>query len=293
MTPSMKTALVSGAAGLLGRATVDALADSGVEVHALVRSPEQAFRDDVAFHPVDLAAGLQRSDLPAQVDTVFHLAQAREFRDFPGSALPVFAINVASTAFLLDYATGAGTSSFVYASSGGVYRGASTALTEESALQDPSALGYYLATKLSSEALVASYASQFSTVALRYFFIYGPGQARSMLVPRLYDRVQAGEPLGLQGDDGMRINPIHSSDAAAATIAAAALQGGATVNVAGPETVSLRDIGELFAADSGRDAVFEQGAGVPSDLVASTARMSELLVAPTVTLRDALTDIRP
>jgi len=27
--------------------------------------------------------------------------------------------------------------------------------------------------------------------------------------------------------------------------------------------------------------------------VASTARMSELLVAPTVTLRDALTDIRP
>jgi nucleoside-diphosphate-sugar epimerase len=149
-----------------------------------------------------------------------------------------------------------------------------------------------LATKLSSEALVASYSAQFSTAALRYFFIYGPGQARGMLIPRLYDRVTNGEALGLQGEDGMRINPVHVRDAAAATIAAAALTGASTVNVAGPETLSLRRIGELFAADSSHEAVFEQSPGVPGDLIASTGRMSELLVPPAITLRDALPDIR-
>lgn len=289
----MKTALVTGAVGLLGQATVNRLADAGVEVHALVRNNEQGFRGDVKFHEVDLTRPLEARALPGQVDSIFHLAQAREFRDFPDSALPVFAINVATTAFLLDYAGRVGTKSFVYASSGGVYRGIpGTALTEDSPLHDPSELGYYLATKLSSEALVGSYSAQFATVALRYFFIYGAGQARSMLIPRLYDRVRNGESLALQGDVGMRVNPVHVADAAVATIAAANLEGRATVNVAGPETVSLRDIGELFGRDCGREPLFEQTVGAPADLIASTVRMSELLLPPAITLRQALPDIR-
>jgi nucleoside-diphosphate-sugar epimerase len=289
----MTTALVTGAAGLLGTATVNALADSGVEVHALVRSAAQAFRDDVTFHESDLTRPLDPASLPAAVDTVYHLAQAREFRDFPGAAPTVFAINVATTAALLDYATRAGTTSFVYASSGGVYRGGSSEpLAEDAPLQAPASLGYYLATKLSSEALVGSYAQQFRVASLRYFFIYGPGQARGMLIPRLYDRVRSGEPLQVQGTDGMRVNPVHATDAAAATIAAASVDGAVTVNVAGPETVSVRQLGELFAEDAGRPATFEQVPGEASDLIASTARMSELLTPPVITLRQALPDIR-
>ncbi|WP_166866274.1 NAD(P)-dependent oxidoreductase [Salinibacterium sp. ZJ70] len=289
----MKTALVTGAAGLLGKATVDALADAGVEVHALVRDASQGFRDDVQFHSGDLSQPIDSSALPAQVDAIFHLAQAREFRDFPGGAPATFAINVASTVGLLDYAGKAGASSFVYASSGGVYEGAAgEPLTEDAPVQRPEKLGFYLGTKLSSEALVNSYASEFSTACLRYFFIYGPDQARGMLVPRLYDRVRNGEAITLQGEHGMRINPVHAADAAAATIAAAAVEGRTTSNIAGPQVVSLREVGEIFASDLGRAAVFEGSEGPATDLIASIDRMSELLARPTITLRDALADIR-
>jgi len=290
---TIATALVTGAAGLLGRATVAALADSGVRVHALVRDAGQAFRDDVEFHQVDLARPLDDSMLPPRVDAVFHLAQAREFRDFPAAAPAVFAINVGTTAFLLDYASRTGAASFVSASSGGVYRGGGAEpLAEDASLNRPDELGYYLATKLSGETLVASYSGRFRAVSLRYFFIYGPGQERSMLIPRLYDRVSGGEPISLQGEEGMRINPVHVADAAAATVAAASITGAGAVNVAGPETISLRGIGELFGRDVGAEPVFERSAGPASDLVASTRRMSELLHTPTISLSAALGDIR-
>jgi len=287
-----KKAIVTGAAGLLGRETVTQLANAGVEVHALVRSGDQAFRDDVEFHAVDLGRPLDAARLPSGVDVVYHLAQAREFRAFPEKALPTFAINVASTAFLLDWAVSAGASNFVYASSGGVYRGGTEqTLTEDAPLQSPETLGYYLAGKLASESLVHSYAGQFATTVLRYFFIYGPGQARGMLIPRLYDRVRNGEPLQIQGSDGMRINPVHAEDAAAATIIAAEIAGRSTINIAGPEVVSLRQIGELFGEVLNTRPVFEAVEGIPTHLVASTLRMATELVAPSITLREAVSEL--
>jgi nucleoside-diphosphate-sugar epimerase len=288
----MGAVLVTGAAGLLGRAVVDQLADTGTEVHALVRDRSQSHRDDVAFHEVDLARPLYASGLPGRIDAVLHLAQAREFRDFPRSAPQVFAINVASTAFLLDWALSAGATHFVSASSGGVYRAGGEVLTEDAPLQDLDRLGYYLATKASSEALVASYAAQLVPVSLRYFFIYGPRQAREMLIPRLYDRVRAGEPIALQGEHGMRINPVHASDAAAATIAALQLDTASVVNVAGPQTVSLRELGQLFGRDLGVEPAFDSTPGEPANLVASIESMSSLLRAPSMALADALADIR-
>lgn len=289
----MTIALVTGAAGLLGRETALSLLDAGYEVHALVRHQSQAFHRDITFHEVDLGKPLDLRSLPAGVRHVFHLAQSREYRDFPGSSLAVFSVNVASTAQLLDYAYRANVESFVYASSGGVYdTSASGVLTEATSVQRPSQLGYYLGTKLACEALAGSYSSLFVVSSIRYFFIYGPGQSRSMLIPRLYDRVREGASLGLTGVNGMRLNPVHVSDAAQATIAAARLDESATVNVAGPEVLSLRELGVLFGHDLGREPVFEMTDGPSSDFVASTDMMRDLLTAPVRTVAGSLADIR-
>src|SRR5690606_34293126 len=114
----------------------------------LIREPSQADRDDVEFHTVDLGRPIDPAVLPSSIGAVYHLAQAREFRDFPGSALSTFTINVGTTAFLLDWAYRVEAKSFVYASSGGVYRSAPTPITEDDPLQDQSTLGYYLGGKL-------------------------------------------------------------------------------------------------------------------------------------------------
>jgi UDP-glucose 4-epimerase len=289
----MSSAVVTGAAGLLGRATALSLASKGVEVHAFVRSKAQAYHDNIVFHEINLAHPIDVRRLPGRIEHVFHLAQAREHRDFPNSAMSIFSTNLASTAHLLDYSHRVGATGFVYASSGGVYDGrVDRILTEESVLKLPAHLGYYLATKFASEALVGSYADFFTVACLRYFFIYGPGQARSMLIPRIYDRVRNGEPLSLQGESGMSLNPVHVSDAAAATIVAAGLTSSATINVAGPETLSLRKISELFGRDLGVPPKFDSADGDVIDLVTSTAKMREMLVPPTISLRESLLDVR-
>ena len=76
-----------------------------------------------------------------------------------------------------------------------------------------------------------------------------------MLMPRLVENVHAGRPITLQGDDGMRFNPIHVSDAARATISAAALKSSAVINVAGPEVLSMRGVGECIGAAIGKDLI--------------------------------------
>ena len=39
--------------------------------------------------------------------------------------------------------------------------------------------------------------------------MYGVGQNRSMLIPRLFDNVKNSQPIQISGKDGIKINPIN------------------------------------------------------------------------------------
>lgn len=288
----MKSVLVTGAAGLLGKEVVSQLAELGIKVQALVRSKDDAFREDVDFIEMNLAEPINFSLIPTDIDTIFHLAQAREFREFPETASNVFQINLASTAELLDFGYKSGIKNFVYASSGGIYDGsAPQPIQENSALQRPENLGYYLASKFSSESLSLSYSSIFSVSVLRYFFIYGPEQARGMLIPRLFDSVNEGKEIALIGQNGMEINPVHVVDAAKATVAAGAKSETQIVNVAGPETISLRGICELFGKHLGKSPIFKLSENSGPNLIASTKKMEEELFPPVRRISESIQDI--
>lgn len=285
-----KIILITGAGGLLGGHILDVLHEK-FELHAIVhRLPSRCLRS-VTYHTLDLAVGWSTVRLPRRVDVIIHLAQSSRFRDFPNSALDVFRVNIESTVKLLDYAKLSGVSLFVYASSGGVYGKGGLAFTESSPIAPPGQLGYYLGSKMCSEILAQSYASLMHIVVLRPFFMYGPGQNRSMLMPRLMDNVAAGRPIVLLGDNGIRINPLHVEDAAAAVIAALSLNQSATFNIAGPSVLSIRDICAGMGSYLGCQPVFEIQTGDPEDLIGNTAAMCEQLVSPQRHLLDHLADV--
>jgi nucleoside-diphosphate-sugar epimerase len=270
--------LVTGASGLLGRRTFELLRSEGANVVAIDRTS------------LDLSRPIDPEALPEQVDAVVYLAQSRRFRDFPDGADDVFRVNTAAPLALAAWAHRAGAQNFVYASTGGVYALSAEPLIESSPLADP--MSFYHASKRSAELLLAPFASHFNVVILRYFFIYGPGQAPAMLVPRLVDSVREGRPISLQGEDGLRLRPIHVDDAARATIAATRLVDSATINVAGPQPMSLREMGKAIAAAVGREPVFEVATGArPASLVADIGAMTRLLGAPGRRFQDAIGEL--
>jgi nucleoside-diphosphate-sugar epimerase len=285
----MSIILATGATGLLGARLVKLAADRGHEVHTIVRGGAGSDAANIRWIEADLAQPLDPSLLPSKVDAVFHLAQSRRFREFPDGAADMFAVNVARTAELFDYAREAGARHFVLASTGSVYAPSNQPLREDSPLLE--APGFYPASKLAAELLARPYAGLMTVAILRFFFIYGASQRGDMLLPRLVSSVREGTPIRLQGADGLRLNPIHADDAAAATLAAAELEESATINVAGPEVSSLRALSELIGAQLGGQPVFETEGGVAASLVADIVRMRELLVEPRVGLGQGIGDL--
>jgi nucleoside-diphosphate-sugar epimerase len=285
----MADVLVTGATGLLGGAVVRLLADRH-RVTAMSRRPDG--EPGVHWVTHDLAQSSLPRDLPSHVDAVVHLAQSRQFRDFPGGAPDVFAVNVAGTAQLLQWALAAGATTFVLASTGGVYDAGPHPHREDEATTLPGAPSFYASSKLAAELLARSYGSQMTVCVLRPFFIYGPGQDRGMLLPRLAHSLRTGAVISIDGADGMRFNPVHVSDAAQAVGAALDLQESGVINVAGPEILSLREAVNLLAAHAGvKPNLHIRGDPAPTDFIGDTARMEALLVPPRTALRDVLEDV--
>lgn len=281
--------LLTGATGFLGRHLLPELAKRH-EVYAVARRriPEGA-NGAAAWVQMDLAAPLDASALPKDVDAVVHLAQSTHYREFPERARDVYAINVASTFALLDYARSVGVSRFIHASSGGIY-GHGDELATDSGAASP--LNFYLSSKYAAELLVASYAQEFATVVFRFFFIYGAGQTR-MLIPTLVDRVLRGETVTVEGDPGLRINPVHVSDAV--RVFEPSLGGSHTgaFNVAGQEAITMSELVRLIGAVAAQPVSIEHSdVSAPDDLLGDTTRMRELLgITPQVPLRAGLTEV--
>lgn len=281
--PTSDIVLLTGATGLLGRELLGRLSAQN-EVHVIGRREPATAVPGVRYHVIDLATDWNTGRLPARADRVIHLAQSTHFREVPARALDVFQVNVATTAKLLDYSLRAGVRQFLYASSGGVYGAGSQAFHENSPIVPPGQLGYYLGSKLSGEVLVQSYVPHLQALVLRFFFIYGPGQNRSMLMPRLIDNVRAGRPVQLQGPDGIRINPIHVRDAARAVSCALDTAESATFNIAGSEIVSIRAIAETIGTAFGKVPTYETATAPGRDLIGDNSAMRERLHAPTTKL---------
>jgi UDP-glucose 4-epimerase len=278
--------LITGAGGFVGSRLVEHLADRH-ELYAIARRPPPALADRAPWIEQDLRA-FDAAALPDRIDGVVHLAQSPRWRDFPDGAPDVFAVNVGATIDLLEYARRAGAQAFVLASTGGVYEPSVKPVSEA---DEPHPTAFYFRSKLAAEVLAGAYAELLSVVVLRLFFVYGPRQDR-MLIAGLIDKVISGEPIVVDGDPGLTINPIHVADAVKVFEPALTLGRSTTVNVAGPENVTISDLVRQIGDIAGRSpAIGHSDAQPAGDLVADIGCLrDELGVTPAIGLADGLRD---
>lgn len=240
------TILLTGATGFIGRRLAPALLALADRRVVCAGRPGSDLPDGAERLDWDLHEPLDRARFPERVDAVVHFALAREFRAFPESVADLYAVNVRATLELLEYAREAGAGHFVMASTGNCYA-PDGGLAVGATPVPPN--DFYTAAKLAAEALTRPYRSCFPVNVMRIFFPYGPGQDAEKTVPRLIERVRAGQAVALEtglGGDGSVLSLTHVDDLVPVIVRSVTEKWNGLFDVAGPETLSVRAIiGEI------------------------------------------------
>ena len=284
--------LVIGGAGFIGRHLLRRLASEGVSVTATYRlgtSPPPI--EGVSWVGADLAAGGSETGWPAHPETVVHLAQSRAWRKFPEGAADVFRVNVAGVFRAAEYARCAGARRFIYLSSGSVYSDTVAPFMEDQRFAVPSARPFYPAAKLAAEVLLAPYAGPVrDDRAASVRALWRRTECRSMLLPQLIDRVTREEPITLSGSHGFRMNPVAIGDVGEVVQRCLRLDRSVTLNVAGPEVVTLREVGETIGRVLEKPPRFDvRSDAVATDIIGDTTLLRATLGwAPSCRLADGL-----
>jgi nucleoside-diphosphate-sugar epimerase len=272
-----QTIMVVGGSGFIGQHVVRTLAARGHRVYATYGSAQAPSSiPSVTWLGCDLRSLTPTESWPDSCHTVIFLAQARAHRDFPSCGPEVFAINVNAMNQTLMYALRVKARRFLYASTGSIYSGSSEA-QEQEFVDVGTGRSYYVASKLASEILLGPFSSIFPVIILRLFMPYGIGQKPDMLFPRLMHAVRQGNPIHLHGPEGLRANPVAAVDVAEVCARCLTLDEAVTINVAGPEILTLRQIGTIMGRVLGRQPTFHIVDETPPIIVGSTARLRNVL----------------
>lgn len=269
----MNKILITGSTGFIGSNLVSHLAKQEIDrIYALHRSkPATSGSKFVEYIQHDLLEKLSSDKLPQELDCIVHLAAVM---DKTIDNFQMFQINTFGTLALLEYSRNVGVKKFIFASTGGVYGYSKEILSEECQVNP---IGFYALSKYQAEILVKYYSQYFQTVVLRFFFPYGPGQAKG-IIPTIFKRIKNNQPVILNNGGNPHINPIHISDVVKLISNAITLESESTiVNICGDEVISIRDLAELISKYLAIDPIYENKTEPTiSNLVGDTSRMKAI-----------------
>jgi nucleoside-diphosphate-sugar epimerase len=244
-------ALVTGGAGFIGSAIARVLIERGWTVRVLdnlLTGFEENIPEGAEFVRGDLRDIDDVRRAVVDVEVVFHQGALRSVpRSVDDPALSE-SCNITGTLNVLVAAEGAGVRRVVYASSSSVYGDVAEGLQHED--MTPSPLSPYAVSKLSAEQYcrVWTHLKGLSTVSLRYFNVFGPGQRPdsryAAVFPAFVSALMEGREPEVHWDGEQERDFTYIDDIVAANIAAAEASGpdvdGAVVNVAGgrPRTIN-------------------------------------------------------
>lgn len=284
--------LVTGATGFLGRHCLAKLVAKGFEVHA-VSSRQRENQQKIRWHRVDLlddtaAKILVRNVKPSHM---LHLAWCTEHRNY-WHAPENFAWVQASLVLMQEFANSGGRR-FVGAGTCAEYDWSYDIYSETSTPCRPVTL--YGAAKYATNLVLDAWAKQtgFRSAWGRMFFVYGPGQSFSCLVPSIISSLLRGEQATCAHGEFIR-DFIYVDDAAAGFVTLLETEVSGTMNIASGEALKLKDlalmIGDLLdKRELVRIGEIALSAREPKKLVADVFRMySELSFTPTVHIQDGI-----
>lgn len=245
-------ALVTGGAGFIGSALARALLERGDDVRILDNL--LTGREDVIPEGADVVRGdlrdldEVRAAMPG-VDVVFHQAALRSVPKSVDQPILAMECNVRGTLNTLVAAADAGVRRLVYASSSSVYGEAGRPVQREDDPPDPRSP--YAVSKLAGEQYcrVWTHLGRLSTVSLRYFNVFGPGQhpdsQYSAVFPAFVSALVTGTPPEVHWDGDQTRDFTYIDDVVRANIAAAdagEAADGAVLNIAGGRPKSINDV---------------------------------------------------
>jgi nucleoside-diphosphate-sugar epimerase len=202
--------LVTGGAGFIGSSIVAALVARGERVRVLddLSTGKEAnlapCRDHVEFIKGDIRDEHTCAAAMQGIQFVLHQAALRSVPRSVDDPLSTDEVNVHGSLVILQTARVAGVKRLVYASSSSVYGDNPTLPKVES--MTPMPRSPYAVSKLTAEYYCRVYTQTFglSTVSLRYFNVYGPGQdpgsQYAAVIPLFMDAVKNGRTATIHGD---------------------------------------------------------------------------------------------
>ena len=191
MQAQRQISLVTGGAGFVGRALVDALKRRGDEV-IVVEPFGEPWRDDVRFERVDIRDTETLAKLCDGVETVFHnasLVHTKHNREDD-----VWSVNLGGTRSVLRACWQARVAKLVYVSTASaVYEGRDIERGDETLPYAQKSQAPYADSKIAAEreVLAANGQRGVLTCAIRPHVVFGPGDRR--FIPAVLDKARAGK----------------------------------------------------------------------------------------------------
>jgi UDP-glucose 4-epimerase len=293
---------VTGGCGFIGAHLVRRLLEGGARSVAVIDKMKYGPCPDLppGARVVPFALGADDAGALArhleETDAVVHLAAEKHSQQRPDPDL-ILSSNVIGTQALLAAAGRAGVRRVIFASSVYAYGRLHGPPMVETEVPQPRTV--YGASKLAGEHLTAAAAAQsgFAWMALRYFFVYGPGQARGTgyrsVVMKNAERLRAGERPTVCGDGRQALDYVYIDDVIEATVLAlVSPRSGETLNIGSGQAITVQRLIDGLAAAAGAGP---ERVSLAADWTAGTSRVASIARAeqvlgwrPRVALEDGL-----
>ena len=238
--------LITGGAGFIGSAVANALVpDNEVRVFDnLSNGRKSNVPDEATLIKGDIRNETDLKQAIDGVDIIFHQAGQISVEKSVDRPKETHDINVTATLNVLECAREEN-AKLIFASSAAVYGQPEEIPISENASTDPTSP--YGLSKLAAEKYVRLYAELYdlSTVAFRYFNVYGPGQVSgdyNAVISVFVEQATSGEPITVEGDGTQTRDFVHVQDIVRANLLAAQSDVTGVFNVGTGRSVSVLDL---------------------------------------------------